>query len=90
VWLGPLGWFGPSYPEAGDPPASGASDPAEQDGDMPDLDELDTNGPPPRRGPGSSRSIWLVYAHTNDVTVPDDASQGDIIAACAKAGVRTD
>jgi hypothetical protein len=88
VWLGHLGWFGPSYPEAGDPPVPGFG--SESDDGMPDLDELNTPGPPARHGSGSSRPDWLAYAQAHDVTVPDGASRNAIIDACAAAGVPVD
>jgi len=42
--------------------------------------------PPPVRGPGASRANWAAYAaeHRPDVTVTDEMSQRDIVAACAE------
>ena len=95
VWLGNLGWFGPSYPEAGDPPVAGFG-PTGQDGDMPDLDELaadsgrggepDSPAPPPRHGPGSGKSAWAAYARQIGVEVDPDATRDDIIDAVDRAG----
>lgn len=39
------------------------------------------DGAPPRKGKGSSREAWAAYAGTVDVTVEDDWSREDIIAA---------
>jgi hypothetical protein len=97
VWVKGYGWFGPSYPEAGDPPVAGA---AEQDGDMPDLDELDPDDPsraagpdgpvpPPRSGKGSGQPAWLAYAREQGVDVDPDADRADIIAALDRADVPT-
>ncbi|MGW1998147.1 hypothetical protein [Embleya sp. NPDC001921] len=36
---------------------------------------------PPRSGPGSGKSAWAEYASARGVTVADDASREDIIAA---------
>ena len=46
--------------------------------------------PPPQAGPGSGRTTWLDYAIAHDVRVRDDTTRDDIIAACARAGVRTE
>ena len=47
------------------------------------------DGPPPRTGRGSGKDAWVAYAAANDVTVADDASRDDIIAALDAAGVDT-
>jgi hypothetical protein len=44
-------------------------------------------GEPPRGGAGSGRDAWAAYAAEKGVTVPDDASRDDIIAALVEAGV---
>lgn len=50
--------------------------------------ESDADEPPPKAGPGSSRSRWLSYADDHGVRMRDDAAKDDIIAACERAGVR--
>ncbi|MGW4127960.1 hypothetical protein [Amycolatopsis japonica] len=42
--------------------------------------------PPPVHGPGASRAKWAAYvaAHRPDVTVTDEMTQRDIVAACAE------
>jgi hypothetical protein len=105
VWVGGLGWFGPSYPQNGDPPgwdpqAGRVVDPGE---DGPDFDELDPDDPahqagsdpvdddpPPRAGKGSGTTVWADYARRHGVDVPDDADRGEIIDALDAAGVRTE
>jgi hypothetical protein len=96
VWMGAQGWFGPSYPEAGDPsPAPGAPDRARPPTAPPTEPPTQAPAPPtgrtvpPRHGPGSSRADWLAYARAHDVTVPHDASRVAVIDACARAGVPT-
>lgn len=104
-WVRGLGWFGPSYPDRGDPPGwdpetgtvhLGADEPG-----MPDLDELDpddparaagTDGPspPPRSGKGSGQPAWLAYARAQGVDVDPDTERGDIIAALDRASVPTE
>jgi hypothetical protein len=90
-------WYGPSYPEAGDPPADsvaaekafehdGGPDPA--DSSAPRRTPADP--PPPKTGHGAARSKWADYARANGVAVGDEASREDIIAACQAANVRTD
>lgn len=54
---------------------------------------------PPKSGAGSSKAAWLAYARTAenaaalaaaDVTIADDAAQGEIIAALESAGITTE
>lgn len=101
MWVRGQGWFGPSYPNNGDPTGW---DPTA--GDLPDLDELDPDDPsrqpggegqgsddpepPPRSGTGSGKAAWATYAGRHGVDVPDDAGRDDIIAALENAGVRTE
>lgn len=42
--------------------------------------------PPPVHGPGASRAKWAAYAaaHRPDVTVIDEMTQRDIVAACSE------
>jgi hypothetical protein len=44
--------------------------------------------PPPTRGAGSSRKAWVAYvaAARPDITVTDDMSQREIVAACSEQG----
>lgn len=44
---------------------------------------------PPKAGPGSSRARWLAYAEINGVSIDEDATRDDIIAACQSVGVPT-
>ena len=60
-----------------------------ESGPTPDREPL-VGSPPPQAGPGSGRTTWLDYAITHDVRVRDDTTRDDIIAACARAGVRTE
>ena len=62
---------------------------AESRSDAADGEPL-VGSPPPQAGPGSGRSAWFNYADTHDVRVRDDTTRDDIIAACARAGVRTE
>lgn len=41
---------------------------------------------PPQGGPGSGREAWSQYAAANGVSVPEDATRDEIIAAVDKAG----
>lgn len=46
-----------------------------------------SDGPPPHAGKGSGTKAWAAYAEENGVSVEEDASRDDIIAACEEAGV---
>lgn len=46
--------------------------------------------PPPKSGPGSSRTKWATYAEQQGVTVPAGADRDDIIAALRDANVPVD
>lgn len=101
IWVRGQGWFGPSYPNNGDPDGW---DPTA--GDLPDLDELDPDDPsrqpggegqgsddpepPPRSGTGSGAAAWRAYAQLMGVDVADNAKQGEVIAALEAADVRTE
>lgn len=52
-------------------------------------DDAESDGPPPRAGAGSSKDKWVAYAEANGVTVDEDATRDDIIAAVEAAGVPT-
>lgn len=59
----------------------------EQEGPSdPGSDSDDGEGPPPQSGPGSGKAVWEQYAAKQDVSVPEDATRDDIIAAVKKAG----
>lgn len=45
--------------------------------------------PPPRGGAGSGSDAWTAYAGRKGVSIPEDASRDEIIAAVEKAGHRT-
>lgn len=93
VWMGGA-WYGPSYPEAGMPPApeSDASEASEAVAEpVVSPGQADPAGdPPPKAGSGSSRAKWADYAALHNVAVSDDDTRDDIVAAVAAAGVRTD
>jgi hypothetical protein len=60
----------------------GITNPDVWDGDAPaSADEPDSGGEPPRSGKGSSTEAWQRYAASLGVTVPEDASRDDIVAA---------
>jgi hypothetical protein len=82
VWVGGC-WYGPSYPDAGSPPARPLAD---DPGPQRDAGPV----PPPKAGPGSSKAKWETYAEQQGVQVPDGADRDAIIAACDAAGVPTD
>jgi hypothetical protein len=42
---------------------------------------------PPRSGAGSGLPAWRAFADSRDVSYPQDAERGDVIAACREAGV---
>ena len=46
--------------------------------------------PPARSGAGSGKDKWVAYAEANGVTVDDDATRDDVIAAVEAAGVPTE
>lgn len=52
-----------------------------------EADSVERPAPPARAGRGSSAEAWRTWATNAGVTVPDDASRDDIIAACERAGV---
>ena len=79
------GLVGDHVLESGSGPASGPA----SGSDAPDGEPF-VDPPPPQAGPGSGRSAWFNYADTHDVRVRDDTTRDDIIAACARAGVRTE
>lgn len=41
---------------------------------------------PPRSGKGSSKDAWAAFAAKHDVTVEDEATRDDIVAALTAAG----
>jgi hypothetical protein len=45
---------------------------------------------PPQGGPGSGKEAWAQYAAAQDVSVPEDASRDEIIAAVKAAGKPVD
>lgn len=78
-------WYGPSYPDAGDPPASGRhAAPSVQSAPARESESAD---PPPMAGAGSSRAKWAAYAEANGVEIADDATRDEIIEAVRAAGV---
>lgn len=58
---------------------------ADTDADTPR--ETPEDEAPPRSGRGSGRDEWAAYAAQHDVTVEDDMSRDDIVAALEAAGV---
>ena len=59
-----------------------APDPVHEPGDPVHVDRAGRLiAPPPKAGPGSSRDAWADYAASVGVTVDDDATRDDIIAA---------
>lgn len=46
-----------------------------------------TDDPPAKAGKGSGKEAWADYAEAHGVSVSDDASRDEIIAACESAGV---
>ena len=103
VWVKGHGWFGPSYPDAGEPPAPAARQgggfaPAKAKGEKPEPEPAKADQPaeqlakstgtaPAQAGPGSSRAKWVTYATDNGIEVSDDMSRDEIIAACRAAGL---
>jgi len=92
-------WYGPSYPDAGDPPRGRVTNPAAlADGEGPDSGPAVTAptarpavaGPPPKAGPGSSVSAWRAFATAAGVAVADRAGRDEIIAACEAVHVPTE
>lgn len=81
VWVGGC-WYGPSYPDAGDLPSVPEVTPASGRGS--------SDGPPPKAGPGSSRSKWVDYAVGHGLVPGADQSRDDIIAALDKRGAPTE
>jgi hypothetical protein len=49
--------------------------------------KADAEAIPAKAGAGSSKDAWAAYAAAHDVTVDENASRDDIIAACEAAGV---
>jgi len=79
-------WYGPSYPDAGDPPGSSDRVKDESKNATEALSSGD-NDPPPLAGPGSGRARWAVYAVSHAVTIDDEMSRDEIVAACRERGV---
>lgn len=48
------------------------------------------SGEPPRAGKGSSKDAWMAFAAKHNVTVEDDATRDDIVAALIAADVISD
>jgi len=69
----------PDVPQAVDE----VSPPSPEEPEEKDTEGSDTPGPvePPRAGRGSSRDAWADHAATLEVTVTDDMTRDDIIAA---------
>lgn len=115
VYVRGHGWYGPAYPDAGDPPAGSITNPQCWEGGSssssppgeststgpvtsapssspsaePTLNPPASGGPPPKSGRGSSDENWTAYARRNGVSVGDDMSRREVIAACQAAGVPT-
>lgn len=73
-----------------DEDASESEDETDAGTPMQALSQSEDVQAPPQGGPGSGKEAWTQYAAAKSVTVPEDASRDEIIAACKKAGVPVD
>lgn len=90
-------WYGPSYPQAGDPPGGLDSHLPGGAGDEPQS--AAEQGPPqapvgpvtlpPQAGPGSGVEAWAAYAVSHGVEVKPDAKKAEVLASLKAAGVPT-
>lgn len=51
-----------------------------------ESEDEEFEGPPPQGGPGSGKEAWSQYAASKDVSVPENATRDEIVAAVQKAG----